>query len=174
MGDVTPKENEASLGPARPQWTRMGRTYPTRGLGVRQELCVVWFYCNLVSADCFCWQPITANSSPFHLETWGYGTAVQKVGYEYPSYSPKLRVQSTHSCFSGTFCTDFIGAFPGFSGLRHTSCCTAALLTSGQLVTLPRQWSHACKIMGEFIGVWAGLEKIMIFFEKIEKIDLID
>ena len=114
MGDVTPKENEASLGPARPQGTRMGRTYPTRGLGVRQELCVVWFYCNLVSADCFCWQPITANSSPFHLETWGYGTAVQKVGYEYPSYSPKLRVQSTHSCFRGTFCTDFIGAFPGF------------------------------------------------------------
>ena len=45
-----------------------------------------WFYCNLNSADRLCWQQVTANSSPFRPEKWGYGTPQSKKwGYRYPS-----------------------------------------------------------------------------------------
>ena len=71
----------------------MGRKYPLiiqlLGLGERYELSQ-WgserspgrklFYCNLISTDRLCWQQVTANSSPFHPEKWGYCTPSPKSG----------------------------------------------------------------------------------------------
>jgi len=84
----------------------MGRKYPpphpTLGLGERHKLSQLdlgrspgrkWFYNNLFSADRFCWQQVTANSSPFCPEKWGVlYPSVQKVGgrYRYPSSPRKL------------------------------------------------------------------------------------
>ena len=52
-----------------------------------------WFYCNLISADRFCWQQMTDNSSPFYHEKWGYCTSqFIKRGYRYFSYPRKLRL----------------------------------------------------------------------------------
>ena len=77
----------------------MERKYPlphqTLGLGEHHELshrgtgrspCRKWFYCNLISADRFCWQQVTANSSPFRPEKRGYCTRQSKKRrYRYPS-----------------------------------------------------------------------------------------
>jgi len=52
-----------------------------------------WFYYNLISADRLHWQQVTANSSPFRPEKWGYCTPQSKKwGYWYPSYPHKLRL----------------------------------------------------------------------------------
>jgi len=72
---------------------KMGRKYPLliwlMGLGESHELSErgpgwspgwKWFYCNLNSADRLCWQQVTANSSPFRPEKWGYGTPQSKSG----------------------------------------------------------------------------------------------
>ena len=45
---------------------------------------VNWFYWNLISADRFCWQQVTENSSHFCPERWGYRTPQSKNwGYRY-------------------------------------------------------------------------------------------
>ena len=62
--------------------------HSTWGLGERRKL-FQWgpgwnhgrkrFYCNL-RIDRLCWQQVTANSSPFRPEKWGYGTSQSKSG----------------------------------------------------------------------------------------------
>ena len=89
----------------RRKWRGMGRKYTsssTLGSGERYELsqrglgqspCRKWFYCNLISVHCLRWQQVTANSSPFRPEKWGYCTSQSKKwGYWYPSYPRKLRL----------------------------------------------------------------------------------
>jgi len=93
----TQKKNEAPFGPeAREEWG--GISLPTcSGVwesimsspsGIRGWAPIENFYCDLISADQFCWQQVTANSQPFRPERWWYGTSQSKKwGTGCPSYS---------------------------------------------------------------------------------------
>jgi len=58
-----------------------------------------WFYCNLFSADRFCWQQVTANSLPSCHEKWGvlYPSVQKNWKYRYANVYTRIKVASLSS-----------------------------------------------------------------------------
>jgi len=97
-GGTNSEGERGALGYQRRKERRMGRKYPPPHptLGSERAAWALparsgrspgrkWFYCTLFSADRFCWQQVTANSSPFCPEKWGVlYPSVQKVGIPVP------------------------------------------------------------------------------------------